>query len=134
MKRIHPFPSFSLTLPEDVLEDQDQSVASYWRHGDPCLLQISSFFREDGPQVSANQRLSDRLRADGEWQIANLSRSIENCDVAAASTKDGQGTSWIHVYLVWEWLAVHVTVSREGDPRACNWAWDSVFSIRPTVM
>jgi hypothetical protein len=134
MKRVHPFPSFSLTLPEDILEDNDQTVASYWKHGDSCLLQISSFSRNEGPQVSATERLSDQMRPGGEWQIVNLTRSIEKCDAAAASTQDAQGTSWVHVYLVWDWLAVHVTVSRKGDPNTCSWAWDSVFSILPTVM
>ena len=73
------------------------------------------------------------MKAGSDWQLIDMTRSIDSCGVSAASTKDAQGISWVHVYLVWEWLAVHVTVSREGDPLDCSSVWESVFSIRPTV-
>ena len=101
MKRVNPFPSISLLLPEDVAEEIDSTVASYWkRGGDTCLLQISSFLREQGPQVSAVQRLKERTGTGGRWETATLPHAIEGCDMAAASTKDDQGTSWTRVYLV----------------------------------
>jgi hypothetical protein len=134
MKRANPFPSLSLLLPDDVVEDTDSQVASYWKHGDTCLLQISCFFRERGPQVSATQRLSEQMRAGGDWQTVRLRRTIEGCDIAAASSKDSEDTSWVHVYLVWDWLAVHATISHKGSPSTCDWAWDALFSIRPVVM
>jgi hypothetical protein len=134
MKRANPFPSLSLLLPDDVAEDTDSTVASYWKHGDTCLLQISSFLRERGPQVLATQRLSERMQAGGDWQTVSLARTIDGCDIAAASTKDGQDTSWVHVYLVWDWLAVHATVSHKSQLSTCDWAWNSLFSIRPVVM
>lgn len=56
------------------------------------------------------------------------------CDIAAAPTTDAQNTSWVHVYLVWDWLAVRVTISHKGQPLTCDWASDSLFSIRPVVM
>jgi hypothetical protein len=134
MKRANPFPSLSLLLPDDIVEDNDTKVASYWRSGDTCLLQISSYLRVEGPQVSAAQRLSDRMRTGGAWQKVSLARTIEDCDIAAASTKDAEDTSWVHVYLVWDWLAVYVTVSCKGNPLMCDWAWSALFSIRPVVM
>jgi hypothetical protein len=38
MKAANPFPSVSLLLPDDVLENHDDRVSSYWRNGDTCLL------------------------------------------------------------------------------------------------
>ena len=121
-------------ITDDIVEEIDSNVASYWKQDDTCLLQISSFLREHGPQVYAAQRLSEGTGTKGEWQIVNLQRTIEGCDIAAASNKDDKGTSWVHIYLVWDWLAVHVTVSRKDDSWKCDWAWDALFSIRPVVM
>jgi hypothetical protein len=36
--------------------------------------------------------------------------------------------------LVWPWSTVHVTVSRQGDLSACEWAWEGFSSIYPVVM
>lgn len=134
MKRVNPFPSVLILLPDDVVEDANGNFVSYWRKGDSCLLQISSFLRSQGAQVSAEQRLSQRIGASSGWQSFKLRREIEGCETAAASMTDDQGTSWAHVYLVWEWLAVHATVSRQGELLACDWAWDALFSIRPVLM
>jgi hypothetical protein len=134
MKSAKPFPSFSLLLPDDIQADSDSSVASYWKQDDTCLLQLSSFVRKSVPQISAIQRLKDRMRAGGEWQAVRLVRTIEGCEIAAASTKDQDDTSWVHVYLVWDLLAVHATVSHKGQSSTCDWAWDALFSIRPVVM
>jgi len=134
MKRTNPFPSLSLLLPDDIVEDSDTKVASYWKRDDTCLLQISSHLRVEGPQVSAIQRLSERMRAGGEWKTVSLGSTIEGCDIAAASTKDTEGASWVHVYLVWDWLAVYATVSHKDNALMCDWAWSALFSIRPVVM
>jgi hypothetical protein len=134
MKRVNPFPSFSLLVPNHIVEEIDSNVASYWKQDDTCLLQISSFLRENEAQVYAAERLSERTGRGREWQIVNLQRAIEGCDIAAASRKDDKGTSWVHVYLVWEWLAVHATVSHQEDASNCDWAWNALFSIRPVVM
>jgi len=134
MKRTNPFPSVSILLPDDIVEDNDSTVASYWMAGDSCLLQISSFLREREPQFSAAQRLSERMEAGGEWKTFKLPQEIPGCETAAALTTDTQGVCWIHVYLVWGWLAVHATVSQRGEPTTCDWAWNSLASIRPTVI
>ncbi len=134
MKRANPFPSVSILLPDDIVEDNDATVASFWRNGDSCLLQISCFRRERGPQVSAAQRLSERTGLTGEWQTFNLPTGIKACDVAAASTTDDLGTSWVHIYFVWEWLTIHASVSKEGDLSMCDWAWNALGSLQPIVM
>jgi hypothetical protein len=134
MKEENPFQSISILLPDDIVGDNDATVASYWKKGDTCLLQLSSFLREQGPQVSAADRLAQRMRAGGEWEAFDLPRQIEGCESAAASTTDSQGTSWVHIYLVWRWLALHVTVSGQGIHQTCDWAWNALFSIRPINM
>lgn len=134
MKRVNPFPSLLLLLPDDVVEEIDSTVASYWKLGDTCLLQLSSFLREQGLQVSAVQRLSERTGAGRRWETVDLPHAIEGCDMAAASTTDDKGTSWVHIYLVWGWLAVHATVSHQDNFSNCDWAWNALFSIRPVVM
>jgi hypothetical protein len=124
----------SLLLPDEIVEDADPNVASYWKPHDTCLLQLSSFVRDQGPQISAMQRLSERTRVGGNWEPVDVSFTIEGCDVAAASTQDDEATSWVHVYLVWEWVAVHATVSRKGEVSYCDWAWNALNSVRPVTM
>jgi hypothetical protein len=134
MKKVNPFPSLSVLLPENVIEENDATVASYWKDGATCLLQVSSFLRKHGQQISAAQRLSERMAKGGEWFPFTLPNRIEGCEIAAAMTNGDEGTSWVHVYLVWEWLTVHLTVSGKGELSKCDWAWDAILSIRPVVM
>ena len=89
------------------------------------MLQVSSFRRDSGPQVSAAQRLFDRTKMGGTWQPFNLPQAIRGCEAVAASTVDEHGTVWVHAYLVWPWLTAHVTVSRQGDLSDCEWAMES---------
>jgi hypothetical protein len=78
MKRAKPFPSLSLMLPDDIAEDADSGIASYWKQdNNNCLLQI--LFREWGPQVSALHHLPERTSAGGEWQAVSLAGTIEGC-------------------------------------------------------
>ena len=120
MKRLNPFPSVSILLPDDIVEDNDPSVASYWREGDSCPLQLSTFYRQHGSQISAMNRLSDRMATGGQWLMFNLPGQINGCEIAAAAINDDEGTSWVHIYLVWEWVAVHATVSGHGAPRSMS--------------
>jgi hypothetical protein len=132
--RATPFPSISIELPDDILEEDDVGVASYWKDAD-CLLQISSHLRiDDKPQVSALERLSERTTTGNNWRPFTLPCEIRHCETAAALTTDETGTAWVHVYLVWPWVAVYVTVSRAGDPSVCDWAWNAVSSIQPVLM
>jgi hypothetical protein len=115
MKRATPFPSLALSLPDDIEEDNDSTVASYWKQNDSCLLQISSFRRDRGPQVCSDAAFDGTDASPGDWKTITLTRAIEGCDIAAASIKDEQNTSWVHAHLVWEWLAVHATISTKDQ-------------------
>jgi hypothetical protein len=135
MKSIKPFPSFSMLLPDEIAENhEDAHVASYWITGDTCLLQVSCFRRDSGPQVSAAERVSERIKMGGNWKPFDLPCTVEDCDAAAARTVDESGTTWVHAYLVWPWMSIHVTVSRQGNLSTCDWAWEAFATIRPVVM
>lgn len=135
MKATKPFPSFSMLLPDDVAKDHhDSDIASCWTTGNNCLLQLSCFTRESGPQVSAAERVSDRMKMGGNWKPFDLPLAVDGCDAAAARTVDDGGTTWVHAYLVWPWMSIHVTVSRQGNLSACEWAWEALATIRPVLM
>lgn len=133
MRVTNPFSSIFLSIPEDASEDHDDRVSSYWRNGDTCLLQVSSCVRQTGVQISAAQRLSERTKTSEKWATFDLPRKPTGCDVAAAAMADEEA-SWVHIYLVWPWVAVYVTVSSEASHERCSWVWDSLASIRTVVM
>jgi hypothetical protein len=134
MKLLNPFPSFSIALPDGIEEDrEDAHVASYWTAGDTCLLQLSCFRRDSGLQVSAAERISERIGVGGNWEPFDLPLTVEGCEAAAVRTIDDNGTTWVHAYLVWPWISIHITVSRQGDLSGCDWAWKAVASIRPVL-
>ena len=128
MKIARSFPAVSILLPEDVLENHDDKVFSYWRKGDTCLLQLTSF-EQSGAHPSATQYLSERTMIHGTWKPFELPGKPEGCEFAAATMVDDQGTSYVQVYLVWPSFAVHATVSRQGQLEFCQWVWDSLASI-----
>ena len=53
VKTVRPSPSFTLAVPEEAREDDDQRVSSFWIDGQPLLLQLSSYLRYEGVQVDA---------------------------------------------------------------------------------
>jgi hypothetical protein len=131
MKISNPFPSISVFLPEDVLENHDDKVSSYWRKYDSCLLQITGVLTEQPEiQASATQRLSERILIQGTWRPFDLPRKPEGCEAAAATMVNDQGSCWVHAYFVWPSLEIHATVSRQGPLEGCEWAWDTLASIR----
>jgi hypothetical protein len=130
MKTVNPSPAVSILLPEDVLENYNDRVSSYWRKGDTCLLQMGRFLSESGSQVRATQLLSERTVIHGTWKSLDLFRKPEGLEAAGAIMVDEQGVCWVQLYLVWQRLAVHVTVSRQGPLEACPWVWNSLASIR----
>jgi hypothetical protein len=69
MKSVTPTGSHAIDLPDDVVEDIDGAVASYWIRGKDMALQRSSHFRFSGPQVSAAIRLQNRLHRDNVRDI-----------------------------------------------------------------
>lgn len=117
MKTISPTQSYTLNLPDDVVSDGDDQVFSWWRDGSEVLLQISSYRRSDGSQVTARERLNERCLKE-EFLTVNAARCLStDCpDVASASGVDSEGIEWHYYYLVWPDLAVFASVS--GRPNA----------------
>jgi hypothetical protein len=50
--------------------------------------------------------------------------------MAAASTRGDHNTTWVHVYLVWDWLAVYTTISNKGQLAACDYSVSSARALR----
>jgi hypothetical protein len=137
LKTAKPSTNYELTLPQDVREDYDGRPASYWLDGEPLLLQLSSYVRDQGVQVPANDRLKDRMSKDARiWTVWRTKiHPDQSLDQAAAEYTDDKGLVWVHAYLVWPHLAIYVTISgpeqlvRDLD----NWALESLRSLRLTI-
>ncbi len=129
---VSPTPSYSLRVPAGAEESVDERVVSYWIPGDDTLLQLSSYKRSTGDQVSARQRLHARL-ARGEFDRITEERvTLGGCaDVAAASGRDTEGTHWLYVYAVWPDFMVLATVSNPiSKPGVDSWALQALQSIQ----
>jgi len=119
-------------LPDNVCEDKDDRVMSYWLQGHEVLLQLSSNARVEGKQVSANDRLKSRLVKENFSDLKIESISIPSCpDCAAMSGIDDKKYRWIYCYAVWPDLAVLITISGRPDELAKHGAWvfDGLKSI-----
>ena len=62
LRTVRPSPSYTVSVPDAAREEHEGRVSSYWLHGEPVLLQLSSYLRLDGPQVAAHERLQDRVK------------------------------------------------------------------------
>jgi hypothetical protein len=112
LRLITPSPSYRIPLPDDISSDYDGKVASYWREGEPVLLQLSSTLRAEGPQISAKARLQDRIkRSPGKWSSFELGLAKFPGECTAAETFSEDGVKWIHIYITTPWLAIYATVS-----------------------
>lgn len=132
LKTVNPTGSYTIKLPINVLENNDDRVTSYWLEGQEVLLQLSSYARIEGNQVSANDRLKDRLNAENLSDPKIESISISACpDCAAMSGIDDQGYRWIYCYAVWPDLTILITVSGRQSELAKHgaWAFDALKSI-----
>jgi hypothetical protein len=136
-KRIRPSRSYEVTLPQEIQEKHDSSVSSYWINQEPLLLQFSSYFREHGPQITAEERLRERVaKTSRKWTVWNRPLSQDpQVDQAVAEFIDECGLLWIHAYLVWPHLTVYATIS--GPPKIVgspdNWALSSLKTLRPLL-
>ena len=131
-KPVSPTGSYIMILPDNVCEDKDERVASYWLPGQEVLLQTSSYTRTEGKQVSANERLKARLAKENLSDVKNGNVSINSCpDCASMSGIDDKGCHWLFCYAVWQDLAILVTISGQPDELAQNgaWAFDGLKSI-----
>ena len=137
MIALRPTESYELTLPDDVLQELDEGVSSFWRAHSGTALQLSSRLRSSGTQVNAQQRLNDRMEMNqglSTWVTLDGFRADWCPDVAAATCTKSNGWVWTHAYLVWPDLAVYATVSRppNEDTKTDEWAIQAVKSIRRT--
>ena len=145
MKILQPAPSYEVTVPDDVVEDHDGRVSSYWP-GSALLLQLSSTLRIQGEQVSAADRLRDlHNRSLAKWSPFNLIPVSLPGDFVASQMVDRKGLRWIHAYLTTSDLAVYATISglrisrmnRTGRPKRlehCGCANLSSTSLSPSYL
>jgi hypothetical protein len=115
----------------------DERVTSFWVDGGPLLLQLSSYIRSQGEQLTARDRLKDRIaKHDQQWQRweAKIYPNL-TVDQATAEYIDNDGLLWVHSYLVWPHLAIYSIISGPEDlvRRGDNWAIQSLKSIRLTA-
>ena len=125
MKTIRPSSSYELQVPDDAVEEVDERVISVWRADEQLLLQLSSFVRESGEQISAEKRLADRMvKEKQEWEIVSIvSRPSGNVDVAGGQTKGPNGTIWYHIYLTWPHFTIYSTISGPGNELSSEERW-----------
>jgi hypothetical protein len=133
-KIIKPTSSYQLVVPEMICERLEEKIASFWMDDEPLLLQLSSYIRQEGLQITAKCRLEDRIEKDVQsWRLRKIGIfSDSSIDQAAAEYIDNDGLMWIHAYLVWPHLTIYATVS--GPKKIVkddeNWAIQALKSIR----
>lgn len=136
-KILRPSGSYHLEVPGDLSYEVDGQVCSLWRSGDPLLLQLSSYFREEGPPVADQARLADRIsNSVATWTL--WERRIHpdpNLDQATGEFTDEKGLLWLCTYLVWSHLTVLATISGSRDDvrNDGNWALEAMRSIELTT-
>lgn len=137
LKTLRPSSSYQLELPEQICEQSDERVLSFWLDGAPLLLQLSSYIRDQGAQPSARQRLKDRIAKHGEkWSLWKATIHPDaTLDQATAEFTDDNHVLWIHSYLVWSHLTVYLVISGPTDlvRDRDNWALRGIRSVRLTT-
>jgi hypothetical protein len=133
LKTVRPSQSYQLNLPQNVCEQVDERVSSFWLDGGHVVLQLSSFIRDEGPQLKAQHRLDERVKkhkAHWNWWQKKIHPDI-TIDQATAEFVDDEGLLWIHSYLVWPHLTVYSTISGPKDivTKSDNWALQSLSSL-----
>jgi len=133
MKKVSPTDSYSLVIPEDVIEEYDGRVASYWKKDHDTLLQLSSYRRMEGEQVTANERLLSRLKQENLKKVKILAEPVIDCpDIASAEGMDHEGLWWLYIYAVWNDLTILITVTdqRAGILKRVTWVSEAIKTIR----
>jgi hypothetical protein len=133
MKVFQPATSYEIALPDDIVEDHDGRVASYWRPGSSVLLQLSSMSRFQGEQIPASARLQDLFKKNPvQWFPVEMKLQNFPGAFAAAQTRDKKGVTWIHAYLTTESVAIYAIVSGPAQElkRAADWALEAVRTLR----
>ena len=104
--------SYQLHLPDDIVRDVDGSPVSFWRSGEPLLLQLSSHQRTHGNQVTSRRRIEEQTgKGNTEWTFRPSNHCADSSvDQECAETVEGE-TAWLHCYFVWPHVAVYATIS-----------------------
>lgn len=131
--RVSPTPSYSLELPDDCVEEIDGSVISYWRHEDSSALQVSSYRRTSGEQVSARERLVARIARGEEPILSPFAIPLPHPDYAAAIGTDSEDVTWLYVYITGPKLTLLVTLSGQRDAvlNERSWLRRALASVQP---
>jgi hypothetical protein len=133
-KIFKPSSSYQLVLPENVSEQSEEEISSFWLDGKPLLLQLSSYIRNKEKQVGARDRLRDRIGKHTQtWSIWPADIYYDSAvDQATAEFTDDNGILWIHSYLVWPHLAIYAIISgpEELVRDQNNWAIQGLKSVR----
>lgn len=132
MTVLSPTGSYQIDLPDDVFQEYDNLVASFWRPASDCALQLSSR-SQTGEQVSAGQRIKDKIEsAGGQWNPFPPFEHKWAPDFAGAVNLKEDGWVWTHIYLVWPDLSVYATISKPPyePPSVDRWAIDAVNSLK----
>jgi hypothetical protein len=131
---VRPSSCYQLVLPNNVCEQADEGVSSFWVDGEPLLLQLSSYLRENGEQLAAKNRMKERIAKHSHaWRSWNIELHPDlSIDQASAEFVDVDGVLWVHSYLVWPHLTIYSTLSGPEklvkDP--LNWALQGLKSVR----
>jgi hypothetical protein len=134
MKTFRPSSSYQLDMPQQICEQCDGRVSSFWLDGRSLLLQLSSYIRGQGEQVGAQARLSDRFaKHDRQWKVwGEKIYPDATIDQATGEFIDENGLLWLHSYIVWPHLTIYSIISGPKDvvrdPE--NWAIQALKSIR----
>jgi len=135
-RRIFPSPSYSIVIPNVAVEQQDDRVTSVWIDEARLLLQLSSYVRTSGEQVSAVSRLRERMKTEpAGWQPRDGMHPDKSIDQAWAERLDESGTLWFYAYLLWPHLTIYALISGPSlQMRSeANWATEAVKSIELAV-
>ena len=130
---VRPSPSYELSLPADVSQAFAGIVASFWRDS-TLALQLSSYKRKTGEQISAAERLNDRMNdCKEEWSVwSEKVHPDTGIDQATGQFIDANGIVWLHSYLVWPYFTIYATLSAPNllTNTANAWALKGIASIR----
>ena len=137
LRTVRLSPSYTVAIPADVTEENDGRVCSFWRQGEPLLLQLSSYLRTEGEQSSAHARLQERIKrsSGNRLTLAENLHPDRAIDQATAEQLDDKRVLWVHTYLVWPHLTVYALISGP-EPLvrdASNWAAKAIASLALVV-
>ena len=106
---------FRSVFPDGVSQRSESRVTSFWIDGEPLLLQFSSYLRTEGSQISAGDRLRQRIdQTPSMWKVLDQILCRDPSVDQAAGEEQVDELVWLHAYFVWTHLTVYATLS--GPP------------------